>query len=126
MTDLCLAAAGIVVRLAAAEFTLAWAHSVERVRWEEDWRVEGDRLVAVESRVRGSGAGMEPPDDAVLAGGSWHYRPRLPPQERLQLARSGVVADWQLCLAGTCRDLAAYLPAAVPIDAAATLEPCPG
>ena len=86
MTDLCLAAAGIVVHLAATEFTLAWTHSVERVRWEEDWRVEGDRLVAADSRVRGSGAGMDPPAAA----------------------------------------LAAYLPAAGPIDSAATLEPCPG
>jgi hypothetical protein len=80
------------------------------VRWEEDWRVEGASLVLVEARVQGSGAGMEPPDGAVLEGGFWRYRPELAPLPRLQLARGDAVPDWQLCLAGRCRELAGYLP----------------
>jgi hypothetical protein len=110
---LCLVAGGLVTRLAVTAFTLAWTHSVEKVRWEEDWRIDGGRLALVEARVQGSGAGMEPPDGAVLEDGFWRYRPRVAPLARLELARSGAVADWQLCLASGCRDLAGYLPARV-------------
>jgi hypothetical protein len=108
---LCLAAGGVVARLATAAFTLAWTHSVERLRWEEDWLVEGASLVLVEARVQGSGAGMEPPDGAVLEGGFWRYRPDLAPLPRIGLARGGAVPDWQLCVAGRCRELADHLPA---------------
>ena len=64
---LCLLAGAFAAQLEVTDFTLAWTHSVERVRWEEDWRVESKRLVLIESRIKGSGAGMEPPPDAVLA-----------------------------------------------------------
>ena len=37
--SLCLASAGIVKTLAIAAFTLAWTHSIEKVDWQEDWRV---------------------------------------------------------------------------------------
>lgn len=121
---LCLLAGAFAAQLEVTDFTLAWTHSVERVRWEENWRVEGGRLAPVEARIKGSGAGMEPPDDAVLADGYWHYRPRLAPLDRLELARSGAVADWQLCVIGTCRELTAYLPADTPIDVPVTVQSC--
>ncbi|MGD9510423.1 MAG: DUF1850 domain-containing protein [Geminicoccaceae bacterium] len=121
---LCLLAGAFAAQLAVTDFTLAWTHSVERVRWEEDWRVEGNRLVLTESRIKGSGAGMEPPPDAVLADGFWHYRPPLAPLERIELARSGAVGDWQLCLAGSCRDLTAYLPADAPTGVPVTARAC--
>jgi hypothetical protein len=108
---LCLAAGALTARLAVAAFTLAWTHSAERLRWEEDWLVEGASVVLVEARVQGSGAGMEPPDGAVLEGGFWRYRPDLAPLPRIGLARGGAVPDWQLCVAGRCRELAGYLPA---------------
>lgn len=122
---LCLftAAGALVASLAADAFTLGWTHSVEKVGWEEDWRVAGGRLVAVEARIRGSGAGMEPPPDAVLADGWWRYRPDLPPQERLVLARSGVVEEYRLCVAGACRSLADLHPA--PLPTVSVLAPCP-
>ncbi|MBK9443623.1 MAG: DUF1850 domain-containing protein [Comamonadaceae bacterium] len=54
-------------------FTLAWTHSIEQVRWEEDYAVlPGDApgqppmLQARQARIKGSAANMEPPDDAVL------------------------------------------------------------
>jgi hypothetical protein len=109
---LCLVAGEVVARLAVASFTLAWTHSVERVRWEEDWRIADGRLIPVAARIKGSGAGMEPPEDAVLRDGYWTYRPRLAPLEHLDLARSDAVADWQLCLDGACRSLGSYLPGA--------------
>jgi hypothetical protein len=52
-----------------------WTHSIEKIRWEEDWRIEDGALHLVEARIRGSGAGMEPPAGAVLKNGVWHYRP---------------------------------------------------
>ena len=105
MSAICLAAAGALTRLAVTGFTLAWMHSVEHVLWEEDWAVQGDRLVIVQSRVRGSGAGMEPPEGATFHDGSWHYRPALPPLPELDLTWSDFTQDWRLCAAGTCRPL---------------------
>jgi hypothetical protein len=96
------------LRLAVAAFTLAWTHSVEQVRWEEDWRVAPDGLILVEARVRGSGAGMEPPDGARLEDGWWAYAPELPPRPELVLAASGATeGGWSLCAAGRCRELGA-------------------
>jgi hypothetical protein len=105
MSGLCLAAAGLALALPLQSFTLAWTHSIEKIRWEEDYRVTDGRLRVVEARILGTGAGMEPPPDAVLKDGVWHYRPRIAPLERVRLARSGYVADYQLCAAGRCRPL---------------------
>lgn len=99
--------------LPVQEFTLAWTHSVEKIAWEEDWRILPDgRLAVVSARVRGSGAGMEPPDDAVLAGGAWTYRPKVPPQAALRLTRSHFTADYRLCWQGGCVALDRLLPIA--------------
>lgn len=106
-----LTAAGVLAATVAADaFTLAWTHSVEKVDWEEDWRLSGGRLVAVAARVRGSGAGMEPPPGAVLEQGWWRYRPDLEPQPRLVLSRSPYAADYRLCWAGDCRPLSDLVP----------------
>jgi len=84
--------------LVASAFTLAWTHSIEKTRWEEDWRLTPAGLELVEARVKGSGAGMEPPEDAVLAGGWWAWTPSLPVQQKLVLAASGATSSgWSLC-----------------------------
>jgi len=103
---LCIAAGALVATLAVESFTLAWTHSIEKIRWEEDWRVENGRLHLVEARIRGSGAGMEPPDGAVLRNGAWHYAPNIPPLPRLRLAHSTFTAGYELCAEGRCRPLA--------------------
>jgi hypothetical protein len=41
-------------------------HSVEKVEWQEDWRIIISKLKIVDARVKGSGAGMEPPADSKL------------------------------------------------------------
>jgi hypothetical protein len=110
MTLLCLAAGATVVALHAPAFTLAWKHSIEHVRWEEDYRLSGHRIELVEARIQGSGAGMEPPPDAKLAGGWWHYAPKDRWHEELLLARSPYTADYELCIAGRCRSLSEILP----------------
>ena len=109
---LCITTAGTVTKLAVTAFTLAWTHSVEKTAWEEDVRIEGDRLLVIEARIQGSGAGMEPPPGAVLENGTYHYRPTLPPLPELELANSGEITDWRLCLEGTCRPLGSYVPEA--------------
>jgi hypothetical protein len=106
VTGLCLDGAF----LPALAFTLSWMHSVERTEWQEDYRIESGHLVLVEARIRGSGAGMEPPAGAVLADGWWHYRPNLPPLPELRLARSTATEDYWICWAGACRPLAAVAP----------------
>jgi hypothetical protein len=106
--SLCIAAAGKVVTLAVAAFTLSWTHSVERTRWEEDWTITPSGFEIVEARVEGSGAGMEPGEAAVLRDGWWIYKPKLPPQRAIVLAASGATGEgWRLCAAQTCREIAA-------------------
>ena len=107
---LCLTAGAVSAVLAINSFTLAWMHSIERVRWEEDWRVDAGQLQIVAARIKGSGAGMEPPDDAVLQGGAWHYRPRVAAMDRLTLAHSPYTTGYELCTGGSCRRLVDYLP----------------
>ena len=105
--SLCIAG-GAMLHLAVTAFTLAWTHSVEHVRWEEDWRVTPSGLALVEARVQGSGAGMEPPDGARLDRGWWRYAPALPPRPELILAASGATASgWTLCTSDGCRQLGA-------------------
>lgn len=120
---LCLAAGALAATLALQGFTLAWTHSIEKTRWEEDWRVERGRLVIDEARIRGSGAGMEPPDDARLENGVWRYRPALPPQEKLRLTHSPYATGYEICIAGRCAPLAERLPG-LGANAVIELAPC--
>ncbi len=98
-------AAGLAVVTPSDSFTLAWTHSVEKVEWREEWRVRSGRLVLGEASVMGSGAGMEPPPDAVLKDGRWVWHPEMVLEE-IVLARSDFTADWRLCVDGACRSLA--------------------
>ena len=101
--SLCVLAAGKAMTLAIAAFTLSWTHSVEKTRWEEDWRVTPAGLEIVEARIKGSGAGMEPPESAVLKDDWWVYAPVVPPRPELVLAASGATGEgWSLCAKGSC------------------------
>ena len=102
--SLCLASAGLVKTLAVAAFTLAWTHSIEKVEWQEDWRVSADRLELVQARVKGSGAGMEPPPEARLVDGWFQWQPRKTMTE-VALGNSGAAGEWRLCVDGQCRTL---------------------
>lgn len=95
--SLCVTGAGKVMSLALSAFTLAWTHSVEHIGWEEDWRVTPAGLEIVEARVRGTGAGMEPPAEAKLEAGWWRWHPGGGPKAVVVLRRSGATADWRLC-----------------------------
>jgi hypothetical protein len=99
-------AGGKTAMIAATAFTLSWTHSVEKTEWREHWVAEDGRLRIVESRVQGSGAGMDPPEASVFESGWWVWRPDLPPQRQLLLARSGATGSgWRLCAGSDCREI---------------------
>jgi Uncharacterized conserved protein len=119
MPALCILAAGKMTVLAASLFSLSWAHSVQKTEWRETWAVTPDGLVLEEARVKGSGAGMDPPEDAVFEDGWWVYRPNRPPLPSLTLAASGATGGgWTLCAEGQCLSLGET--AGAPI----TVAPC--
>ncbi len=122
-----LGALGVCLTLAAAPgvpprfvpvraFTLAWTHSIEKIRWEEDYTVQSGPqgrpvLIPGQARIRGSGAGMEPPPDAVLRRDGWYvYQPHTRPLNELRLTRSPYVADYDWCVGGRCEPLRAVMP----------------
>jgi hypothetical protein len=116
---LCILAAGKTTAIAATAFTLSWTHSVEKTRWEEDWRITPAGLEIVEARVKGAGAGMEPPADAVFKEGWWVYAPKIPARPEIVLAASGATgAGWTLCASDKCVEIGAAAGAPV------RLEPC--
>jgi hypothetical protein len=121
--SVCLASAGVVKTLALAAFTLAWTHSVERVDWQEDWRVTSLGLELVQARIKGFGAGMEPPADARLIDGWFQWRPQRAPMPELILGNSGAAGDWRLCSHGHCRTLSEILGHPVGVNTIA-LRPC--
>jgi hypothetical protein len=121
MVAVCVIAGTLHWALDADTFTLAWTHSIEKVRWEEDYRLEGATLVLEEARIHGSGAGMEPPPDAVLRDGVWHYRPADARFLRVLLANSPFGGHYDICMAGRCRALRSTLGAAT---APTVIEPC--
>ncbi|OQM74963.1 DUF1850 domain-containing protein [Manganibacter manganicus] len=101
--SICILAAGKVTVLAGTVFTLAWTHSVEKTRWEEHWQVTPAGLQVVEARIKGSGAGMDPPEGSVLKDGWWVYAPKVKPLDKLVLAASGATGEgWTLCTSDGC------------------------
>ena len=110
MVGICLVAAGTVVHLGVSSLTLAWTHSVEKIRWEEDYRATPAGLLVVEDRLQGTGAGMEPPPDATFDGKWWRYHATIGPQPQVILRRSGMtVGDWQVCIKGVCKPMGDYV-----------------
>ncbi len=107
--SVCFASAGLVKALQLAAFTLVWTHSVEKIDWQEDWRVTAEGLQIVAARVKGTGAGMEPPPEARLVDGWWRWQPDRPPQRELVLGNSGAAGEWRLCDQGACRTLSDIL-----------------
>lgn len=107
--SLCLISAGVTRTLALAAFTLVWTHSIEKIDWQEDWRVTPHGLELVEARVKGSGAGMEPPPDARLVDGWFQWQPKPVPRPEVVLGNSGLAGEWRLCRDGKCRTLSDIL-----------------
>ena len=125
--SLCLAGAGIAVRIAASTFTLSWTHTIEHTRWQEDWRVTPAGLVLETARIEGSGAGMEPPEGALLQDGFFVWHPEVPPLKEVILRRAPEAGDWTLCAKGECETIGARLGVAadpVTLSAASRGDEC--
>lgn len=106
MNAVCLLVAGALrAVIPAHEFTVAWTHSVEKTRWEERYRIDGERLRLVEARIQGSGAGIDPPPDATLGLGWWTWTPSIGPLPALHLTLSPFTRDYDLCWRGRCQSL---------------------
>jgi hypothetical protein len=120
---LCLLVGALAVPLMSERLTLAWTHSVEKIPWEEDWvEAPGSGLRITATRVRGSGAGMEPAADARLVDGAWTWTPNVPVLKEVVLRRSGATEDWRVCIDGACRAMGSYVGRdADPV----TLSACP-
>jgi hypothetical protein len=117
---LCISVGTKVVSLPTDVFTLRWQHTVEKTLWEEDYVVAGGWLLLTRARIRGSGAGMEPPADAVKDGNSWSYRPADRWRRSIELARSEFGDDYELCIRHSCRRISDIIGG----RGATTLKPC--
>ena len=108
-------------------FTLAWTHSIEKIRWEEDYRLQRDAqgravLLPGKARIKGTGAGMEPPADAVYHASGWYeYQPDTGVLDDLRLTRSEFTDDYDFCMDGHCRSLGDMVPSD---DHVTLLQPC--
>src|SRR4051812_49540529 len=94
--SLCLATAGAAKALSLAAFTLVWTHSIEKVDWQEDWRVTPAGLELVAARVKGTGAGMEPAPEARLVDGWFTWQPKRPAMAEVGLGNSGAAGEWRV------------------------------
>ena len=105
MMALCMSAGAMSATLFVHSFTLSWMHSVEKIRWEEQWQIENQSLHVISASVRGSGAGMEPPPDALFKEGAWHYTPHVSPLKAVRLSHSPYTKEYELCFDGRCTPL---------------------
>lgn len=106
--SVCILAGAKAMSFAVSLFSLAWTHSVQKTEWQEDWAVTPAGLHMTKARVKGSGAGMEPGDGAVLKDGWWEWSPKNPPVGELRLAASGKTGGgWRFCHDGECVELGA-------------------
>jgi hypothetical protein len=96
------------VVLPTQSLTLSWMHSVEKVLWEEDYQLHGDKLILREARIRSSGAGMEAISGATWQNGYWRYAPNLGFLSSVRLANSEFVQGYALCWDEHCRPLDAF------------------
>ena len=103
--SLCLISSGVVKTLSVAAFTLIWTHSIEKTEWQEDWLITPAGLELAQARIKGFGAGMEPPPDARLVDGWFRWSPARPPMPEVILGNSGAAGEWRLCDRGHCRTL---------------------
>jgi hypothetical protein len=101
--SLCFIAGHVVKAVQVTTFTLVWTHSVEKTDWQEDWVVSRDGLTLIEARIKGSGAGIDPPADARLVDGWWRWRPAPVVRRDVVLGHSGAVGDWRICIGGRCQ-----------------------
>ena len=111
-------AANLVSRvfIPATSFTLSWTHCIEKIRWEENYVVVPDtanparaREVALKARIKGTGAGMEPPEGARLIHGWYAYVPDAVSAQPLPRIRSEFTTDYEWCARGQWQSMGKLL-----------------
>ena len=123
MNAACLFVAGALrAIIPTQDFTVAWMHSVEKIRWEERYRIEGNALRLVEARIQGSGAGMDPPPNAGFHHGWWSWQPSVGPLPALRLTLSSYTKDYDLCWRGRCQRLQRLVATAAPHESHADAQ----
>ncbi|MGA1339669.1 MAG: DUF1850 domain-containing protein [Pelagibacteraceae bacterium] len=101
--SLCILSGAKLTTVAISLFTLSWTHSVEKTEWQENWRINNSNLEIVEARIKGSGAGMDPPENAVLKNGWYVYKPQIGQIKELNLSTSNTdLVNWKICFSGNC------------------------
>lgn|SRR6056300_942277 len=101
--SLCILSGAKLTTVAISLFTLSWTHSVEKIEWQENWRINNSNLEIVEARIKGSGAGMDPPENAVLKNGWYVYKPQIGQIKELNLSTSNTdLVNWKICFNGNC------------------------
>ncbi|QLF69619.1 DUF1850 domain-containing protein [Peteryoungia desertarenae] len=119
--SLCITVLSKTLLVPVMSFSLSWTHSVEKVEWREDWSVTPAGLELKTAYIKGSGAGMEPGEGAVLDDGWWRWKPRGAAIPELRLAASGATGGgWTLCHEGGC------LPLGREAGSDSVLWPCDG
>ena len=88
-----------------SSITLKWTHTVEKTPWEEDYRIVDDALMIEEARVKTSGAGMEPPADAIWVSGWWRYKPSTGLLKEVILANSEFAPGYTICRINVCQSI---------------------
>jgi hypothetical protein len=122
MDAICFVVAGaIVATLPATEFDIEWQHSVQKTRWSEKYRAEGQSLRLVSAHAEGSGAGMEPGADAWREGNGWRWSVQRR-MDAVTLA-SSPHGDYSVCAAGACRSMRDIVP--LPNEGVLTIRSCP-
>lgn len=116
MFALCLKT-GLMSVILGSEITLSWQHSVEKIVWQEDYKVDQQSIVLIEARVRGTGAGMEIPEGAVYVNdktskqfGAWQYQPKNHRFESINLTHSTYTSPYQICQQHVCQTLPQLMP----------------
>jgi len=122
---LCIGLIGATIHVLPADaVTLRWVHTVEGTPWEEDLVVEGGALRLREARIKRSGAGMDPPPDAVWTGGWWRYIPNIAPLTEIVLANSEFADGYTVCWGqGVCLPLDRFISKGS--QAKIVVTPCP-
>lgn len=109
MSDLCLAIGASIV-IIGSQPTISWMHSVEKIKWEEDYRAQGKLLELTHARVRGSGAGMEIPNNSKPVNDYWQYTPNINTFKKVYLTHSKYTETYTICQASICKSLSEYFP----------------
>ncbi len=117
--------AGVVrAALPSPAFSLEWMHSIEHTRWEEHYRVRGDRIEVTSARIEGMGAGMDPGPNARFDGSGWTWKPALAPLAEFALTLSPYAEDYRLCAGARCRSLYQWTGVAPGTTAIVVIRPC--